>query len=254
MVDMSPSGYTVEVTGLSNKITEKDIYEFFAFCGTIEHVDIVRAGDYACTTYVTFKESYAMETAVLLSGATIVDQHVCITRWGDYDDSFSFWNQHLQHDEDISNPAESSNAREFTIPSAGEAVSFTQDIVKGMIGKGYVLGKDALTKAKALDESYKVSASATAKVVELSERVGLADTIFAGMEAVKSVDGKFHISDTTRSAVTATGRTVAAAANSVAKSSYFSAGALWMSDALTRAAKVASDLGNNNNNRGGANN
>ena len=40
--DMNPAEYTVEVTGLPPHATEKDVYEFFAFCGTIEHVDIVR--------------------------------------------------------------------------------------------------------------------------------------------------------------------------------------------------------------------
>ena len=39
---MNDFGYTVEVTGLSPNATEKDVYDFFAFSGTIEHVEIVR--------------------------------------------------------------------------------------------------------------------------------------------------------------------------------------------------------------------
>lgn len=39
---MSSGGYAVEVTGLSPEATEKDVYEFFAFSGAIEHVEIVR--------------------------------------------------------------------------------------------------------------------------------------------------------------------------------------------------------------------
>nr|DAD31198.1 TPA_asm: hypothetical protein HUJ06_010049 [Nelumbo nucifera] len=39
---MDPSGYTVEVTSLSPNATEKDVYDFFAFSGTVEHVEIVR--------------------------------------------------------------------------------------------------------------------------------------------------------------------------------------------------------------------
>jgi hypothetical protein len=105
-----------------------------------------------------------------------------------------------------------------------------------MLAKGYVLGKDALRKAKGFDESHQVSATAAAKVAELSERIGLADKICAGVEAVRSVDGKYHVSDTTKSAASA-------AASSVVNSSYFSKGALWVSDALTRAAKVAADMG-----------
>lgn len=39
---MYPGGYTAEVTSLSPKATEEDVYGFFANCGSIEHVEIVR--------------------------------------------------------------------------------------------------------------------------------------------------------------------------------------------------------------------
>ncbi|KAK3025369.1 hypothetical protein RJ639_044909 [Escallonia herrerae] len=247
---MDTGAYTVEVTGLSHKATEKDLYDFFAFCGTIEHVEIVRAGEFACTAYVTFRDAYPLETAVLLSfgyleyvsraGATILDQRVCITRWGQHESEYDLWNQRSWKLEDEIRSTHS-HGNQF---SPGEAVTMAQDVVKTMLAKGFVLSKDALGKAKAFDESHQVSATAVAKVSELSERIGLTDKFCAGVEAVKSVDERYHILDTTKSAVSATGRTATAAANTVVNSSYFSKGALWMSDALSRAAKVAADLGN----------
>lgn len=124
-----------------------------------------------------------------------------------------------------------------------------------MLSKGYVLGKDALIKAKAFDESHQVSASAAAKVAELSNRIGLTDKIHAGMETVKSVDEKCHVSEITKSVATVTGtaavvaanytgRTVVAAANAVVNSTYFAKGALWVSGVLSEAAQAAADLGN----------
>ncbi|KAJ7953782.1 Binding partner of ACD11 1 [Quillaja saponaria] len=239
---MTPGGYTVEVTSLSPKATEKDVNDFFAFSGAIEHVEIVRSGDYACTAYVTFKDAYSQETACLLSGATIVDERVCITRWGHYDEEFDFWKSPSYRHEEDAGPNQSPQSSPF-VSTAGEAVTIAQEVVKSMLEKGYILGKDALTRAKTYDESHQVSATAAAKVAELSQRIGLADKFSAGVEAVKSVDEKYHVSEMTKSAASATGRTVAAAANSVANSSYFSKGALWVSDALTRAAKAAADLG-----------
>ncbi|GFP86174.1 protein vip1 [Phtheirospermum japonicum] len=239
---MSPSGYTAEVTSLSPNATEKDVNDFFAFCGAIEHVEIVRAGEYACTAYVTFKNAHALETAVLLSGATIVDQPVCITRWGHYEDAYDLWNHSSWKIEDESSTTSEAHAYR-AVPSAGEAVSLAQDVVKTMVAKGYVLGKDALGKAKALDESHQVSATAVAKVAELSERIGLTNKIFAGVEAARSVDQRYHITDTTKMAVSATGRTAVCAANAVVNSSYFSKGAFWVSGALSRAAQAAADLG-----------
>ncbi|KAL5553884.1 hypothetical protein UlMin_041285 [Ulmus minor] len=238
---MNSGGYAVEVTGLSPKATEKDVHDFFAFSGAIEHVEIIRSGEDACTGYVTFKDAYSQETACLLSGATIVDQRVCITRWGQYKDEFDFWNSSSERREDET--SSSFPSRTQFVSNAGEAVSMTQEVVKTMLARGYVLGKDALAKAKDYDESHQVSASAAAKVAELSERIGLLDKISAGVQAARSVDERYHVTEMTKSAVMATGRTATTAANSVVNSSYFSKGALWMSDALNRAAKAASDLG-----------
>ncbi|KAL6513863.1 hypothetical protein OROHE_019319 [Orobanche hederae] len=246
---MSPSGYTAEVTSLSPNTTEKDVNDFFAFCGAIEHVEIVRAGEFASTAYVTFKNPHALETAVLLSylhqGATILDQPVCITRWGHYEDNYDLWSHSSWRIEDgESSTSYQQNTRALrVVPSAGEAVSLAQDVVKTMVAKGYVLGRDAFGKAKAFDESHHVSATAIAKVAQLSERVGLTDKIFAGFEAARSVDQRYHISGTTKTAVSATGRTAVSAANAVVGSSYFSKGALWASSALSRAAQAAADLG-----------
>ena len=129
------------------------------------------------------------------------------------------------------------------VSSPGEAVTVAQEVVKTMIAKGYDLGKDALSKAKAFDESHGVSATAAAKVAEMSNKIGLTDKVYAGVQAVKSVDEKFHVSETTKSAAMFTGRTAAAAASAVVNSSYFSKGALWVSDVLNKAAKAAADLG-----------
>jgi len=45
------------------------------------------------------------------------------------------------------------------------------------------------------------------------------------------------------SSASLTGRSVAAAANTMVNSSYFSKGAMWVSGALNQVAKVAADLG-----------
>lgn len=236
--------HIVEVTSLSPRATESDVRDFFAFCGTIEHIDIIRAGEDACTAYVTFKDPYSLETAVLLSGATLLDQTICITRWGQIDDGSEYWNR-ASYNHDEGNSSYASHQENPYAYSAGEAVTVAQDVVKTMLARGYILGKDALGKAKAFDESHQVSASAAAKVAELSERYGITDKLCAGVEAVRSVDNNYHISDTTKSILSATGRSAAAAATTVVNSSYFSKGALWMSDALSRAAKAAADLGTN---------
>ncbi|XVE83806.1 hypothetical protein DITRI_Ditri16bG0116800 [Diplodiscus trichospermus] len=245
---MYPGGYTAEITSLSPKATEKDVHDFFTYCGAIEHVEIIRFGEYACTAYVTFKDAYALETAVLLSGATIADQSVCISKWGSYvDDAYPWDGSSWKIEEDTSSMV--THVDQF-VSTPGEAVT----VVKTMLGKGYVLGKDALVKAKELDKSYQVSATAAAKVAEFSNRIGLTEKINSSMDTVKSVDEKYHVSDITKSVASATGtaasftgRTAVSAANAVVNSSYFAKGALWVSGMLNRAAQAAADLGSHGN-------
>lgn len=143
------------------------------------------------------------------------------------------------------------------VSNPGEAVSMAQEVVKTMVAKGYVLGKDALVKAKAFDESYSVSSRAAAKVAEFSNKIGLSDTINEGIQTFKNVDEKYHFTEITKSAATVTGtaaivvatvtgRAALAAGSAVVNSTYFAKGALWASDMLARAAKAAADLGQHN--------
>ncbi|GMI68459.1 BPA1 Like 6 [Hibiscus trionum] len=250
---MYHGGYTAEITSLSPKATEKDVVDFFAYCGAIQHVEIIRCGEAACTAYVTFTDAYSLETAVLLSGATLVDQSVCISKWGScIDDAYPL-------DGPTWTPRDNTGSTQVTrvdqfVSTPGEAVT----VVKTMLSRGYVLGKDAIIKAKELDESYRLSAIAAAKVAELSNRIGLTENINTSMETIKSVDEKYHVSDITKSvalvtgtaalmAATFTGRTAVAAANAVVNSSYFSKGALWVSDKLSRAAQATADFGSHEN-------
>lgn len=198
-----------------------------------------------------------------------MDQPVRITQWGHCDDNYNVHNSSSWKTEDDSNlnvnifllvrhvssilsyvcnygasPFQQHSERSKVVPSTGKAVSFAQDTVKTMAAKGFVLGKDAVVRAKAYGESHQVPAAAIAKVSKISQGIGLSDKLSAGIEAAKSVDQRYHISGTTRSAVSVTQRTAASAANAVVSSSYFYKGALWLSDALNRASQVAGNLGN----------
>ncbi|CAD6259351.1 unnamed protein product [Miscanthus lutarioriparius] len=237
---MTETGHTVQVTNLSSRVSESDLHEFFSFSGPIEHIELIRSEDYGATAYVTFKERFALETAVLLSGATIVDQAVCITYWGQPEETFNFWDRPTWETEEEIEYRNYQTCQYNTTPQ--EAFTVAQDVMKTMLAKGYVLSKDALAKAKAFDESYGLTAAAAARAAELSKRIGLTDRVNAGVGAMRSVDETYHVTETTKTVATATGRTAAKVVNGIVTSSYFSAGAMMLSDALTRAAKAAADL------------
>jgi len=231
--------YTVQVMNLSPNATEQHVRDFFSYSGTVESVELERAGEEAQVAFVTFKEPYAVETAVLLSGATIVDQRVCIVNWGESEQSFDFWNNpswRLEHE--VEDPEAG-----YFVRNPGEAVTTAQEVVISMLSKGYVLGKDALSKAKSFDETHQVTASAAAKVASLGKRIGFNDKICAGAEAVRAMENRYHVSEKTKSMLVVAEQTMSSAGTAVVNSRYFSAGALWVSGVLNKAAQAAADLG-----------
>ncbi|XP_051120751.1 binding partner of ACD11 1-like isoform X2 [Andrographis paniculata] len=191
--------------------------------------------------YVEFEEAYSVKIALFLSGSEIAGQTVAVSSCGTvYVDPSPYLTDH-EEAENGSNIAATHSDKFISTP--GEAVTVVQKVVQTMISQGYVLSKDALSKAKAFDESHQVSSTAAAKVSEFSKRIGLTDKIHSGVEAVKSVDERYRVTEVTKSVATYTGKTAAAAASAVVNSSYFAQGALWVSDVLDRAAKAAADLG-----------
>ncbi|CAL5425758.1 unnamed protein product [Camellia sinensis] len=71
---------TVKVSNISLATSEKDIKEFFSFSGDIQYVEMQRETETSQLAYVTFKESQGADTAMLLTGSTIADLSVSITR------------------------------------------------------------------------------------------------------------------------------------------------------------------------------
>jgi len=205
----------VQVCNLSPKATMKDVKQFFSYSGTVKKVKLERAGQWAQVAFVTFKEPYALETAVLLSGATIIDQKVCIVPWGGSEEAVSRWKKQKLQEEGNTQGASS------FIPSADQAVN----VVTTMLSKGYTLGNDTLSKANELDQKYQVINTATAKVTSFGKFVG----------------------EKSKAALIVAGQAASSAGTTAVNSSYFASGALMVSGALTKAAKAAADLGTRGN-------
>lgn len=62
---MYPGGYTAEVTSLSPKATEKDVYDFFAHCGAIEHVELIRCNSLTLLLVAEIKSTYQLNPKIV---------------------------------------------------------------------------------------------------------------------------------------------------------------------------------------------
>ncbi|XP_039030156.1 binding partner of ACD11 1-like, partial [Hibiscus syriacus] len=222
---------SVKVSNVSLDASENDIREFFIFSGEIEYIEMHRDDERSQIAYITYKDPQGAETAVLLSGATIVDKFVSIELATDYKPP----------------------ANAFTTPATGdsgqaEAVyTKAEDVVSTMLAKGFIMGKDALNKAKAFDEKHQVTSTASVKIASLDQKIGFSEKISAGSivvnEKMREVDQKYQVSEKSKTALAAAEQSISTAKSSLMKNRYALAGAAWFTAAYKRVAKAAEDVG-----------
>ncbi|OAY63969.1 Binding partner of ACD11 1 [Ananas comosus] len=203
---------TVKVSNVSLSATEQDMKEFFSFSGDIEHIEMQSGDEWSQVAYVTFKDTQGAETAVLLSGATIVDLSVIIALAPEYEPPPT-----------VSAPSYPKDVKPST-SSTGSAVQKAEDVVTTMLAKGFVLGKDAVGKAKSFDEKHSITSTATAKVASFDKKIGFTEKISMGTSAVnekvKEMDQKFQVSEKTKSAFATAEKTVSSAGSAIMKNRY----------------------------------
>ncbi|CAH9061817.1 unnamed protein product [Cuscuta europaea] len=248
---MQQLGKTVRVGNVSDLATKREIREFFSFSGAIEHIEIRREQDESRTAYVTFKDTKAIEIALLLSGATIVDQIVTITLAENYVPKSEVQEFRIVVDDDISTSGGNNTlfAEQDKFTSSSHArvnsrvyVSKAQDVMSSVLAKGSAIGHDAMTKAKAFDDKHRLTATASATVSSFDQRVGLSEKLTVGIsvvnQKVKSVDEKLQVSDKTMAALIAAERKINDTGSAVKSSRYVTAGAAWLNGAFNRVAKA----------------
>ncbi|CAL0323410.1 unnamed protein product [Lupinus luteus] len=215
---------TVQVKQLSDLASEREIHDFFSFSGEIDHIEILSEFGKSKTAFVTFKDSRALEIALLLSGATMIDQIVSITPVENY-----VPNRDIQDEK-----AGSTNGKVY--------ISKAQDVVTNMLAKGSAIKQDAVNKAKAFDEKHQLTANASAKVVSFDKRVGLTEKLTVGIsvvkEKVKSVEERLRVSDKTMTAIFAAERKLNNTGSAVKTSRYVAAGTSWLNEAFDKVARA----------------
>nr|XP_009396013.1 PREDICTED: binding partner of ACD11 1 [Musa acuminata subsp. malaccensis] len=233
---------TVQVGNISDLAGEREIREFFSFSGDIEHLEIRGDAGTPRLAFVTFKDPKALEIALLLSGATIVDRIVSIAPVENY---VPMVEQVEANEAEFTTPfgnnvtyVEGKNS-----PNSGRVyVSKAHDVVSSMLAKGSALRQDAINKAKAFDEKHQLRANASAKVVSFDKRVGLSEKITVGIsivnEKVKSVDQKLHVSDKTMAALFAAEQKLNDTGTAVKSNRYVTAGTAWLNGAFGKVAKA----------------
>merc|ERR1712193_368968 len=138
------SASTVNVKNISSATSEKEIKDFFSFCGKISSIEVTKSGESQNAT-VTFEKETAAKTALLLDNTQLGATQVQVSSaTGSNDDDGSHFTQNTERDSDEITQEEKPRAR----------------IAAEYFAHGYVLGDQATDKAKSVDQSYGVTQKA----------------------------------------------------------------------------------------------
>ncbi|CAI5484866.1 unnamed protein product [Closterium sp. Yama58-4] len=205
-------GISVKVTGITDKASLQDIYDFFSFSGPIESINLEKdaEGDVQ-TAHVTFSEQKSMETALLLTGAMILDKVVIVEPATDYEppSTAKFYD------------TSKGEGKETPSSPATNIATAAQEMVRSLLSRGYTLAQDAMQRARDFDARLAISSSAAAGTAAIRDGiVALPSTISEGAKTVGTnvSEGAKVVGSTMAEGAKAVGTTVSEGAKVVGSS------------------------------------
>ncbi|OAP59969.1 hypothetical protein AYL99_04971 [Fonsecaea erecta] len=173
---------TVHVSGISHDTSEKEVKDFFSFCGKITSISVTPesgAPDAAKSASVTFEKETAAKTALLLDNTQLGKSQVHVSAASTIDDVAS-----------KAGAAVSSAPGDDHISQEDKPRS---RIVAEYLAHGYHLSDQVISKAIALDQKHGFSNRFTSALTNFDQKYKATDT-------AKSVDTKYGVSDKAMSA------------------------------------------------------
>lgn len=124
------SANTVHVKNISSSVGEKEVKEFFSFCGKITKLEITPAGETQDAS-VSFEKETAAKTALLLDNTQLGASHVKVTSASESNEEEGGDSTQAERDSDELTQEEKPRSR----------------IIAEYLAHGYVIGDQAAQKA-----------------------------------------------------------------------------------------------------------
>lgn len=217
----------VFVSNISPVATEKTVSDFFSFCGRITRLSLNRApsGDVQ-EAVVFFETDSAAKTALLLTNALIVDRPINVVPHSPAAEGAPVF--------EASAPEEQADITQRP-QVAPDSERTKTSVIASMLAAGYVLGADAATKAREVDEKHMISLQLKvgaeqikAKANEIDNRLHITETATTiknvAVEKAREVDGKLGITEKATVAAAVAKGAAGAVADKVSSNETFAKG------------------------------
>jgi len=172
---MSSGGNVVNVKGISHETTEKEVRDFFSFCGKISDLTVTpNSQDDTSKSYaVSFEKPTAAKTALLLDNTQLGANQVHVTAASDLD---------------AIAPGKTAGHSEGDAPEdLAQEDKPRSRIFAEYLAHGYVLSDKAIEKAIALDQQHGVSNRFTATLQQF-------DAKYRASEKAQAIDQQYGLS------------------------------------------------------------
>lgn len=169
------SASTVHVKNISSETSEKEVKDFFSFCGKIANIEIT-PGDKTNSATVTFEKDTAAKTALLLDNTQLGATHVQVGSASGSTDEETHITTNADRDSDEITQEEKPRSR----------------IIAEYLAHGYVIGDQAAQKAIDLDHKHGVSNRFLATLQNI-------DAKYKATDKAKSVDQSYGVTQKTNS-------------------------------------------------------
>lgn len=139
------------------------------------------------------------------------------------------------------------------LQSSGDALKKAESMVASLLAQGYIVGKDAMEKARALDAQHALSAQARGHAEMLSKGAAdldskysiskkIAETSASMSKSLSTVDDKYQVTSKTKEALTAAEHSLSEAGQYVMQNKYVASSTSWLVGALGQLKTIVADV------------
>ncbi|KAF9886662.1 hypothetical protein FE257_011175 [Aspergillus nanangensis] len=171
--------YTVHVSGISATTTDKDVQDFFSFCGKVTSISVTPVSsepNAPKSATVTFEKEAALKTALLLDNTLLGPSQVHVEAAQSLDDMAS------------NAPTSSSDTKDSNGHEVAQEDKPRSRIIAEYLAHGYVISDNAIQQAIALDQKHGFSSKFTSALSNF-------DTKYHATDRARGIDESYKITD-----------------------------------------------------------
>jgi len=180
---------TVHVKGISSQTSDKEVNDFFSFCGKITNITITPVSaepEASKSATITFEREAAAKTALLLDQTQLGASTVLVSAAHNLDE-IAGSDKTASHGDEPNFGADSDPLEKLRQENKPRSTIFAE-----LLSHGYVIGDQALQKGIELDKQHGILAKFQAY---LNNALATLDQKFHASDKAKAADEQYHITD-----------------------------------------------------------